>query len=215
MDIITDSVNRLEEILSCSGCEETGVRLDIDPDAKTCQFERGACMTASFGGRTAEFVTDNPMQAMTKISFMFGASLDTPAVRSAACAIINVATAFFCLSRVRRACPVTSHAACFRELTEELAGHRLFCARALPALHRSHGIHLTDDIREADIILVNNETILAPDLGNTLAARGAGKRVIWLGPSTAGVCRLQQGDHWCPYGQPMPEFVPDPSRQNS
>lgn len=78
MDIVTDSVNRLEEMLKCSGCEETGVRLDVDPDAHNCQFERGACMTASFGGRTAEFVTDDPIRATTKISFMFGTPLEPP-----------------------------------------------------------------------------------------------------------------------------------------
>ena len=41
-------------------------------------------MVASFGGKTAEFVTDNPIRARTKISFMFGAPLDTPQTRSAA-----------------------------------------------------------------------------------------------------------------------------------
>ena len=76
MDIVADSVIRLEEIIHHSGCEETGVRLDVDPDAKTCQYERGACMIASFGGRSAEFVTDDPIRAMTKISFMFGAPLE-------------------------------------------------------------------------------------------------------------------------------------------
>ena len=119
MDIVTDSVNRLEEMLKCSGCEETGYSLDVDPDAHNCQFERGACMTASFGGRMAEFVTDDPIRATTKISFMFGTPLEPPGVRAAACAIINVATAFFCLTRVRRACPAASHAACLHELTGE------------------------------------------------------------------------------------------------
>jgi hypothetical protein len=214
MDIVSDSVNRLEEILEHSGCEESGVRLDVDPDAHTCQFEQGACMTASFGGRTAEFVTDDPIRAMTRISFMFGAPLDNPGVRGAACAIINVATAFFCLSRVRRACPVASHAACLRELNAELAGQRVFCIGPVPALARVEGMRMTADIGEADTILVNNEGIIAPDLGNLLTAQCAGKRVIYLGPSTAGVSRLQQGEHWCPYGLPMPEFVPDPSRSS-
>ena len=127
MDIVTDSVNRLEEILINSGCEDTGVHLDVDPDATTCEYERGACMIASFGGRTAEFVTDDPIRAMTKISFMFGTPLETPNVRSAACAIINVATGFFCLSRVLHACPKASHAACLHELAGELKGHRVFC----------------------------------------------------------------------------------------
>ena len=214
MDILLDSVKRLEEILACSGCEEGGIRLDVDPDAKTCQYERGACMTASFGGRTAEYVTDTPIRAMTKISFMFGAPLDNSATRGAACAIINVAMAFFCLTRVRRSCKVTSHAACLKELAVQLEGHRIFSADALPVLHRLRGVHFTEDIREADIILVNNEGIITPDLGDLIAAHGAGKRILWLGPSTAGVCQIQQGEHWCPYGQALPESIPDPSRQN-
>jgi len=212
MDLITDAVKRLEEFMECSGCEDNGVHLEVDPDAKTCQYERGACMTASFGGRTAEFVTDSPIRAMTKISFMFGAPLDNPATRGAACAIINVATAFFCLSRVRRACLVTSHSACLRELAEELAGRRIFCIGPVPALARAHGVYLAEDTGGADIILVNNEGLITPDLGDLLAGPAKGKRIIFLGPSTAGTCRLLQGEHWCPYGLPMPDFVPDPSR---
>ena len=49
MDIIIDSVSKLEEILRHSGCEEGGVKLDVNPDTKPCQFERGACMVATFG----------------------------------------------------------------------------------------------------------------------------------------------------------------------
>ncbi|MGA2160739.1 MAG: hypothetical protein ABSG28_00870 [Methanoregula sp.] len=212
MDIITDSVNRLEEILRHSGCEETGVRLDVDPDAKTCQFERGACMIASFGGRSAEFVTDNPIRAMTKISFMFGAPLETPGVRSAACAIINVATGFYCLSRVLHASPVASHAACLRELTETLSGHRVFCVGKMPVLERACGISVTADIGEADTILVNNEGIIEPGVGDLVTTWKERKRIIFLGPSTSGVCRLQQQEHWCPYGMQVPASVPDPSR---
>ena len=43
-----------------SGCEDSGVVLDVNADAVTCQFERGAYMTASFGGRSAEFTTYDP-----------------------------------------------------------------------------------------------------------------------------------------------------------
>jgi len=211
MDIITEAVKRLEDIMACGGCEDMGVRLDVDPDAKTCQYERGACMTASFGGRTAEFVTDDPIRAMTKISFMFGAPLDNPATRGAACAIINVATAFFCLSRVRRACPVASHGACRKELAEELAGRRVFCTGPVPPLAQAGGVYPAEDAGGADIILVNNEGILAPDLGDMLAGPGREKRVIFLGPSTAGTSRLMEGEHWCPYGLPMLEDTPDPS----
>lgn len=211
MDIITDSVNRLEEVLKHSGCEDTGVHLDVDPDAKTCQYEWGACMIASFGGRNAEFVTDDPIRAMTKISFMFGIPLETPNVRSAACAIINVVTGFFCLSRVLHACPVASHTACLGELTEKLKGHHVFCVGKIPVLERAHGLTVTTNIDEADIILINNEGIIAPGTGDLVAAGGEKKQVIFIGPSTAGVCRLQQKEHWCPYGKQTPGSVPDPS----
>ena len=212
MDIITEAVKRLEEVMISGGCEDMGVHLEVDPDANPCQFEQGACMTASFGGRTAEFVTDNPIRAMTKVSFMFGAPLDNLATRGAACAIINVATAFFCLSRVRRACPVASHGACFKDLAKDLAGRRVFCIGPAPALARAPGVYLTEDAGEADILLVNHEGIIAPDLGDLLDGPGRSKRVVFLGPSTAGTSRLMEREHWCPYGLPMLEDTPDPSR---
>ncbi|MFA6363135.1 hypothetical protein [Methanoregula sp.] len=212
MDIVTDSVNRLQEHLEHCGCEDTGVHIDVDPDAKTCQYERGACMVASFGGRNAEFVTDDPIRAMTKISFMFGIPLETPNVRSAACAIINVATGFFCLSRVMHACPVASHAACLGELTEKLKGHHVFCVGKIPALERARGLTVTTNIDEADIILINNEGIIAPGTGDLVAKLREKKQIIFLGPSTAGVCRLQQGEHWCPYGKQTPDICPAPSQ---
>jgi len=201
MDIVTDSVNRLEEIIRNGGCEETGVHLDTDPDATNCEYERGACMVASFGGRSAEFVTDDPIRATTKISFMYGAPLETPGVRGAACAIINVATAFFCLTRVRRACPAASHAACLHELTGELRGHRVHCVGRMQALESSLGSSVTKNPQEADIILINNEGITAPGTGDLVAAWAGKKRIIFLGPSTAGVSRIQQREHWCPYGK--------------
>ncbi|MGA7798282.1 MAG: hypothetical protein WB986_06625 [Methanoregula sp.] len=211
MDIITDSVNRLEEHLQCSGCEETGVRLDVDPDRTLCQFERGVCMVASFGGRSAEFVTDDPIRATTKISFMFGMPLETPNVRGAACAIINVVTGFFCLSRVLHSCPKASHTPCLCELTEELRGRRVYCTGTIPALERALGSAITTTVKEADIIVVNNEGIIAPGTGDLVETWSGKKRILFLGPSTAGVSRLQQKEHWCPYGQQTPGSVPDPS----
>ena len=211
MDIITDSVNRLQEHLEHCGCEDTGVRLDVDPDRTLCQFERGSCMVASFGGRSAEFVTDDPIRAMTKISFMFGMLLETPNVRSAACAIINVATGFFCLSRVLHACPKVSHVPCLEGLTEVLCGRRVFCAGTIPALERALGSAITTNIEEADIILINNEGLIAKGTGDLVETWSGKKRILFLGPSTAGVSRLQQKEHWCPYGQQTPGSVPDPS----
>ena len=53
--------------------------------------------------------------------------------------------------------------------------------------------------------------MIAPGTGDLVAAWAEKKRIIFLGPSTAGVSRLQQKEHWCPYGQQTPGSVPDPS----
>jgi len=212
MDIITDSVNRLQEHLEQCGCDDMGVRLDVDPDRVLCEYERGACMVASFGGRTAEFATDDPIRALTKITFMFGAPLETPNVRSAACAIINVTTGFFCLSRVLHACPKASHAPCMAELAGELQGHHVYCAGKMPAIERMPGLAITENIEDADTILINHEGLIAPETGALVKTWAGKKRILFLGPSTAGVSRLQDREHWCPYGKQAPECMPDISR---
>ena len=200
MDILINSVNKLETILEHSGCEEVGVLLDVNPDTVNCQFDRGACMTASFGGRSAEFVTSDPIRAQTKISFMFGASLDTPPIRSAACAMINVATGFFCLSRVLHACPNSKHADCIRELGMVITGKRVLCMGCMPAIENASRTEIVTNPNEADLILINAEGIIDAEVGNLIAECKDTKRILCLGPSTAGVARLQQIEHWCPYG---------------
>ena len=200
MDIIIDSVNKLEDIMHHSGCEEGDVLLAVDPDAKLCQYERGACMVASFGGRSAEFVTDDPIRAMTKISFLTGAPLDTPKTRSAACAIINVALRFFCLSRVTHSCPVSTHHTCYTQLNEELAGHTLYCIGALPAIVADQKGFITNDPEKADIILITGDGLIEEGTGDVIASLKSSKRILCIGPSTTGVARLSLLEHWCPYG---------------
>jgi hypothetical protein len=200
MDILIDSVNKLEAILEHSGCEEVGVLLDVNPDALNCQFDRGACMTASFGGRSAEFVTSDPIRAQTKISFMFGAPLDNPPVRSAACAMINVATGFFCLSRVLHACPGPRHADCMRELGTVIQGKKIHCIGSIPAIDDIFRGYIVSNPKDADLILINAEGIIEAEVGTLIAEFKGMKRIICLGPSTAGVARLQQLEHGCPYG---------------
>ena len=200
MDILIDSVNKLETILEHSGCEDVGVLLDVNPDVVNCQFDWGACMTASFGGRSAEFVTSDPIQAQTKISFMFGVPLNTPAVRSAACAMINVATGFFCLSRVLHACPGSRHADCMREIGAVIKGKKILCRGSIPAIEDTFHTYIVTNPNDADLILINAEGIIDAGVGDLIAEFKDTKRIICLGPSTAGVARLQQLEHWCLYG---------------
>ncbi|MCK9591179.1 MAG: hypothetical protein M0Q91_04105 [Methanoregula sp.] len=200
MDMIIDTVKKLETMMRDSGCEDSGVVLDVCPDSVNCQFERGACMTAVFGGRSADFVTYDPIRAKTKISFMFGQPLDTPKVRGAAVAIINVAAGFFCLSRILHSCPESSHKECYRQLVQEFGGKHIFCVGSTPALEAAFRNTMVTNPDDADVILVNGEGIIEPGSGDIIRNAQETKRIVCIGPSTAGIARLNQLDLWCPFG---------------
>ena len=200
MDIIIETVKKLETMMKDSGCEDSGIVLDVRSDAVNCQFERGACMTASFGGRSADFVTWDPIRANTKISFMFGTPLDTARVRGASAAIVNVATGFFCLSRILHSCPGSSHNECHKQLLHELEGTRIFCIGSIPAIETAFRSTIVTNPHDADVILMNGEGIIEQGTGTTLLNYKDTKRILCLGPSTAGIARLNQLEHWCPFG---------------
>jgi hypothetical protein len=200
MDIIIETVKKLETMMKDSGCEDGGVVLDVNPDTVNCQFERGACMTASFGGRSADFTTFNPIRAKTKISFMFGAPLDALPVRGAAAAILNVVAGFFCLSRTLHSCPGSSHRDCKRQLLDEQGGKKIFCYGNIPEFETATRGSIVTTPHDADIILINGEGIIEQGAGTILMDYKGTKQVLCLGPSTAGIARLNQLEHWCPYG---------------
>jgi hypothetical protein len=200
MDLIIETVNKLETMMKDGGCEGGGVVLDVNADAVNCQFERGACMTASFGGRSADFVTYDPIRANTKISFMFGTPLDTPPVRGAAAAIVNVVAGFFCLSRILHSCPGSSHNECQRQLLNELGGKRIFCIGSVPVIETAFRSTIVTNPHDADVILMNGKGIIEQGTGTTFLDYKDTKRVLCLGPSTAGIARLNQLEHWCPFG---------------
>lgn len=201
MDIVVESVKKLEHLLEHSGCEDVGVMLEVNPDAVNCQFEKGACMSAAFGGRSADFITFDPIRARTKISFMFGASLDTPRVRGAACAIINVAAGFFCLSRVLHACPRSSHDSCTGQIRKELAGKKVWCVGSVPLIESDSRHTQAAGADDADIIVIGGDGIIATGTGDLIENSGKNKRIICIGPSTAGIARLNEIEHWCPFGK--------------
>jgi hypothetical protein len=200
MDLIIDTVTKLESMMKESGCEDSGVVLDVNADTVNCQFERGACMTASFGGRSADFITFDPIRAKTKISFMFDTPLDTPPVRGAAVAIVNVATGFFCLSRILHSCPESSHTECRRQLHHELGGKRIFCIGSMSANDTAFRSTIVKNPQDADVILMNGEGIIEKGTGDIIRNYKETKQILCLGPSTAGVARLNQLELWCPFG---------------
>jgi len=201
MDLVIDSVKKLESLLEHSGCENMGVLLDVNPNTVNCPYEKGACLSATFGGRSADFTTFDPIRAHTKISFMFGAPLDTPPVRSAACAIVNVATGFFCLSRVLHACSPVSHESCRERLVRELAGKRGWCVGNVPGMDRVASVIPATTPSAAEVLIIGGEGILAPGTGDLIETWRKTKRIICIGPSTAGTARLHELEHWCPFGR--------------
>jgi hypothetical protein len=200
MDLIIETVKKLETMMKDSGCEDGGVILDVRSDTKNCQFERGACMTAAFGGRSADFVTFDPVRAKTKISFMFGMPLETSQVRGAAVAIINVATGFFCLSRVLHSWPASSHTECYRQLIHELIGKRIFCIGSIPAAEAAFRNTIVTNPEDAEVFLINGDGIIEPSTGDIIRNHQDKTRIICLGPSTASVARISQLELWCPFG---------------
>ncbi len=200
MDIIEESVKKLEEIIRDTGCDDGAVTLRRNPDAANCQYERGVCIEACYGGRTGEFVTDNPVEATTKISFMFGAALTSPQAKGAACAIVNVLASFLCLARGVRACPVSDHPACLTELKKKLSGKRVFFIGEMPVLQREPGMLVTQDPETADIILINNEGLITDIVSGIVGNYRGKKEIFFIGPSTAGVAGLEQIGRFCPYG---------------
>lgn len=201
MDIIIESVNKIRVLLEHSGCSEAGVILDVDPYVDICQFEQGSTMSATFGGRSAVFTTKEPIRALTKISFMFGAPLDTLPVRGAATAIINVVLGFLCISRVLHTCPASSYTSCYEQLQRELDGKRLFCMGSLGKKGSDRFAYRTENPSDADIILINGEGLIVDGVGDIIETWRTTKRIICIGPSTAGIARLYEMEHWCPYGR--------------
>lgn len=200
MGLLEQSVAQLEEIVRDTGCDDGAVTLRRNPDATNCQYERGVCILACYGGRTGEFVTQDPVEATTKIAFMFGTALKSPQAKGAACAILNVLASFLCLARGVRACQERSHPACLAGLRQLLAGKRVFLMGGSPLLEGELDSLMTGDPDHADVILINNEGLVADGASEIVSRCRDRKEIICIGPSTAGVAGLQRFSRFCPYG---------------
>jgi hypothetical protein len=200
MDLIRDAIDKLELRIAGSGSEDAIVTLVTDPDVIYCQYEKGACIRAVYGGRSAEFITADPVVATTRIGFMFGATLGSLPQRAAATAIINVVTGFFGISRFLKSCDPASHRDCLAALRAEIGSGRIFPV----GIHGNVLARLAPVVggpEEADVILIVGDGMIAKGTGDLIAGIQGKKRVLFLGPSTSGVCALEGCRHWCPYGR--------------
>ncbi|MDD1708356.1 MAG: hypothetical protein LUQ33_04200 [Methanoregulaceae archaeon] len=200
MDIVHSAIKRLEARIEGSGSEEGIVRIDTDPDRVICQYEKGACLKAAYGGRSSEFVTMDPLTATTRIGFMFGARLERLNQRAAACAILNVVAGFFCISRVLKSCPPESHRECLAVLRGMIGNSRVFLIGIPPAACGKFD-HVVNDADAADIILIVGDGLIQPGTGELIEKYRGLKQFLFLSPSTGGASALLGCEHWCPFGR--------------
>ena len=201
MDIIKSAVERLRTATHDSGLEDGDIILKVNPAAVLCQYERGACMEAHFAESVAEFVTMEPTRVKTRLSFLFVGEIGTPQQRAAAGAIINAVTGFLLISRIRRACLPESHSLCLLDLSKLIGSAKIYPLGRIPKIQEKFGHHVVEDPEHADLILFNGDAMISPE-GEALLGRFMGKkRVLFLGPSTAGTCSLLRYEHHCPYGR--------------
>jgi succinyl-CoA synthetase alpha subunit len=83
-------------------------------------------------------------------------------------------------------------------LERHITGKKILCLGSMPAIEMR--THIVDDPDHADVILINSEGISAQDTGNIVKNYKDTKRIICVGPSTAGIARLNQIELWCPFG---------------
>lgn len=196
MTLITDTIVKLQKILEHTGCEDGVVSLATVQDTVPCQFERGACLRASFGGKSADFMTANPVRATTRISFMYGKTLEKPEQRVAALAIMNVVAGFLCISRISHPCRKEDHSDCCTGLLRELAGRRVFIIGPVTPALKGLGLTTAPAAGEADIVIVTGDGLAYEDP----AVLSLKKPVLFLGSSAAGLCSIGKHPHWCPFG---------------
>ncbi|MBP2146847.1 hypothetical protein J2129_002301 [Methanofollis sp. W23] len=200
MNLIASAVAELKEQIKDSGCEDGVVVLTQNSPRPLCQYPQGVCVDARFGDRTGHVVTTDPLKVSTRISFMYGAPLSRPVERTAACAIINAVTGFFCTNRKMNACNPAHHAPCLQDLVAALGAQTVYVVGEAAGIPEALEAHLVATPEEADVLLVTGPGLISDDgLAAVEGARGE-KRVIFLGPSTAGVANLLGIEHWCPYG---------------
>ena len=204
MNVITKATEQFEKQIHGSGCEDSPVLFKRDTDAAMCQYESGVNLAVKFGGSTSHVVTPAPIEALTKIPFMFGTALNSPQKRSAACGILNVVLGFLCRTRTTNACDPSCHNECKQKLESRLRGKKVFCAGNGNGFRRMEGVIFVDTPDEADCILITCDGLVTDD-GVALAEKYQDKtELLFTGPSIAGTAIMQQLPHFCPFGKNKP-----------
>ncbi|WAI00305.1 hypothetical protein [Methanogenium organophilum] len=201
MSIVTEAVAQMEKVTHGTGCQDCNVKIERQPDAPSCQYVRGVNLRIGFGGTASDVVTRYPVETVTRIPFMFGASLESPEQRTAACGIMSVVARFLCLCRKAQACAHEDHARCFENFHSVYEGEKIFVNGDMPDLVRLLGKSVVSSPEEADVIVVGGDGLFSADsLAVTDEYRGK-KQMVFIGPSTAGVAAFLNEEHWCPFAR--------------
>jgi hypothetical protein len=70
----------------------------------------------------------------------------------------------------------------------------------MPAFETAFRSSIVTDPQDADVILIHGEGIIEPGTGDIIRNAQETNRILCIGPSTAGVARLNQLELWCPFG---------------
>nr|WP_319539774.1 hypothetical protein [uncultured Methanospirillum sp.] len=199
MHIINKAVTLIESMVEDCGISDNPVILEQENEVVRCAYERGALLRVTFGGRSAGIATDDPVRTTTKPSFMFGATLGKPALRSAAAGILNALTGFLCTSRRLHACLPECHDMCLKELERTISGKKIWCCGGMDQIREHFASQVVDSLQDADLILVSSDGMISDEIG--VIPEMPDDKYLFIGPSTAGVATLTHGCHYCPHGR--------------
>ena len=199
MHPINQAVQKLITMMKDCGIEESPVFLTPDYDLTKCAYEHGVPVQTLFGGRSAVFVSEEPVKATTKASFMINATLKKPAQRAAAAGIVNAVAGFLCVSRKLHACSQDQHVSCRETLSGQIKGKKVFCCGEMPDARKLAGSYLVDNPDDADVILITGDGLI--DNNSEIIGQCPIEKLLCLGPSTAGVAYFLGCNHFCPYGR--------------
>lgn len=199
MHPINQAVQKLVPMMEECGIAESPVLLTPDYDLPRCAYERGVPVQVLFGGRSAIFVSEEPVKATIKASFMADAPLKKPVQRAAAAGVINAVSGFLCTNRKLHACKTDEHVHCRDSLSEQIKGKRVYCCGEMPDARKLIGSYLVDQHENADLILITGDGLTENEfekfenfpVGN----------ILYLGPSTSGTANILQCQHFCPFGR--------------
>ncbi|HJJ30860.1 MAG TPA: hypothetical protein O0X97_01265 [Methanocorpusculum sp.] len=194
--ILHDAVEELKKTAFGMGTEDGDLSYRKRA-CDVCQFCRGECMAAEFGGRVAEITTPEPFTACMKLENLYDAPLKSPKTRAAALGALNAAAGFLMLTRKTGACSSIYYEDCLSELQAFCKGKAVYVIG-----DDIKGIPQTLTADEAELVLISGEAFFEEELIAEIdEVISAGKEILLIGQNCHGLGALLHLAVWCPYGK--------------